>query len=87
MLETRFQRDRRFSIVKKILSEKEIEREAKVKERKEKYAYLLDETIELPSILWSYYQTDVKPTIPDQTSLAASLTEQDFKDALERKET
>lgn len=86
ILESRFKRDKRFSIIKKILSEKEIEREALVKERKDKYAYLMDETIELPSILWSYYQTDVKPTIPDQTSLAASLTEQDFIDALERKE-
>ena len=87
ILETRFKRDRRFSIIKKILSEKEIEREAKIKERKDKYAYLLDETIELPEILWSYYQTDIKPTIPDQTSLAASLTEQDFKDALEVKDS
>lgn len=86
IIETRFRRDRRFSVLRKILSAKEIEREAQIKERKDKYAYLLDETIELPSILWSYYQTDVKPTIPDQTSLAALLTEQDFIDALAKKE-
>lgn len=86
ILEARFRRDRRFSIIKKVLSQKEMEREAQIKERKDKYAYLMDETIELPSILWSYYLTDVKPTIPDQTSLAASLTEQDFKDALETKD-
>ena len=86
ILESRFKRDHRFSIVKKILSQREIEREAQIKERREKFDYLLDETIELPSILWSYYQTDVKPTIPDQTSAAASLTEQDFRNALEVKD-
>ena len=86
ILEGRFRRDHRFSIVKKVKSAKEIEREEKVKERKEKYSYLMDETIELPAILWSYYQTDVRPTIPDQTSQAASLTEQDFVDALAKRD-
>lgn len=78
MLENRYRKDRRFSIVKKIKNRHEAEREKVQQDRREKYAYLLDKSIELPEIAYTYYISDYRPTIPDQSSVAASLTEDDF---------
>ena len=83
MLETRYRKDSRFSIVKKIKNKKEQEREARQAERKERYSYLLDQNPPLHEILFQYYQSDVKPTLADQSSKEANLTEEDFRRALE----
>ena len=50
-------------------------------ERKEKYSYLLDKATELPIILYTYYNNDVKPKIPAMKR-EANLTEDDFRAAL-----
>ena len=42
----------------------------------------MDESMELPSILYTYYIDEVKPTLPDRNSLAASLLLEDFERAL-----
>jgi len=84
ILENRYRKDRRFSIIKKIKNKKEDEREEEQKKRKDKYNYLMDENLSLPSILYIYYTNEVRPTIPDKTSVAAMLTEEDFERALQR---
>lgn len=87
MLESRYRYDKRFSIVKKIKTAKEAEWEEQQNERRNKYAYLMDEGIELPEILYIYYTNEVKPTIPDATSTAATLEEADFTRFLKGDET
>lgn len=82
MLESRYRKDRRFSIIKKIKNKKEQEREKAQKARKDHFAYLMDESMELPSILYTYYISEVQPTIPDRKSLAANITLEDFERAL-----
>lgn len=82
ILENRYRKDRRFSIVKKIKSKQERDREKEQEKRREKVAYLMDENMELPSILYTYYINEVKPTIPDRTSLEANITLEDFERAL-----
>lgn len=82
MLENRYRKDHRFSIIKKIKNAREQEKESEQKKRKDKFAYLMDESMELPSILYTYYIDEVKPTLPDRNSLAASLLLEDFERAL-----
>lgn len=82
ILENRYRKDRRFSIIKKVKSKQEQDREKEQEKRREKVAYLMDENMELPSILYTYYTNEVKPTIPDRTSLEANITLEDFERAL-----
>ena len=82
LLENRYRKDHRFSIIKKIKNAREQEKESEQKKRKDKFAYLMDESMELPSILYTYYIDEVKPTLPDRNSLAASLLLEDFERAL-----
>lgn len=84
ILENRYRKDRRFAIVKKIKNKKEAEREKEQEKRKEKCKYLMDENLSLHSILYIYYTNEVRPTIPDKTSVEAMLTEEDFERALRR---
>ena len=81
ILESRYRKDRRVSVVKKIKTKKEAEMEKINQERKEKYSYLLDKATELPIILYTYYNNDVKPKIPAMKR-EANLTEDDFRAAL-----
>lgn len=81
VIEQYFQKDKRFSIIKKIKSKAETESEKTHEEMLKKYAYLMDESLDLPVIAYQYYQSDFKPSILDQRSPAALLTEQDFIDA------
>lgn len=81
LLENRYRPDKRVSIVKKIKSVQEVERDREHDALKERYAYLLDQSIELPTLAYQYYVTDFRPMIPDQRSQAAQLTEQDFINA------
>lgn len=82
ILENRYRKDKRFSIVKKVKNKKEEEHDRAQADRKKKYEYLMDENMELPSILYTYYVSDVLPTLPDKKSVAACLTEDDFRRAL-----
>lgn len=83
MLENRYRKDGRISIVKKIKSAKEDAREHEHAELMERYEYLLDQSLDLPTIVYKYYVDEFKPKIPDQRSPAASLTEDDFIYAFE----
>lgn len=82
MLESRYRNDRRISIVKKVKTAQEEETEKKQEERKEKYAYVMDGTLELSAILHKYYLDDVVPTLPDKATPSALLTLEDFKRVL-----
>ena len=68
--------------MKKVKNKKEEEHDRAQADRKKKYEYLMDENMELPSILYTYYVSDVLPTLPDKKSVAACLTEDDFRRAL-----
>ena len=81
LLENRYRPDKRVSIVKKIKSTQETEREIEHSRQMEKYAYLMDQSLELPVLAYQYYISDFKPMLPDQRSQAALLTEQDFIEA------
>ena len=83
LLENRYRDDKRISIVKKIKSKQEAEREQEHEEVLKQCAYLMDENLDLYDIAYQYYISDVKPTIPDQRSPEASLTKEDFKKAFE----
>lgn len=83
LLENRYRDDKRISIVKKIKSKQEAEREQEHEEVLRQCAYLMDESLDLYDIAYQYYINDVKPTIPDQRSPEASLTKEDFKKAFE----
>lgn len=85
MLETRYRKDGRFSILKKIKSKQEEEREREQADRKDRFAYLMDENEDLSVILYTYYKNEVKPTIPDSNSTIAMLTEEDFERVLREK--
>ena len=79
MIENRYRKDKRISIVKKVKSKKEEEHEKENKERKEKYSYVMDTNLSMAEILFKYYETEVLPTLPDKFSPAAKITEDDFK--------
>ncbi|MCM1230245.1 MAG: hypothetical protein NC489_08930 [Ruminococcus flavefaciens] len=83
MIENRYRNDKRISIVKKVKSVQEAEREEEHEALMQKYSYLMDQSLELPVLAYQYYITDFKPMIPDQRSTAASLTEDDFRYAFE----
>lgn len=79
MLESRYRKDPRISIVKKVKSTKEEEHEKENMERQEKYSYIMDTNLSMSEILFKYYETEVKPTLSDQYSAAAKITEDDFR--------
>lgn len=79
MLENRYRKDKRISIVKKVKTKKEEEHEKENKERKEKYSYVMDTNLSMAEILFKYYETEVLPTLPDKFSPAAKITENDFR--------
>ena len=79
MLESRYRKDKRISIVKKVKSKKEEEHEKENQERKEKYSYVMDTNLSMAEILFKYYETEVIPTLPDKFSPAAKITEADFR--------
>ena len=87
IIENIFRKDPRFSIVKKIKTAKVEEQERAHEDHLKRYGYLLDGSMDLPSILYTYYTNDVRPTIPDQRSPEASLTIDDFRSVIEGGET
>ena len=81
ILENRYRRDRRISIVKKIKSKKEEENERIQQDKKNKYEYLMDQNQPMSSILYNYYLSDVQPTLP-QKQHTISISLEDFQRAL-----
>lgn len=86
MLESRYRKDRRISIIKKIKSDKEEEVEKKNEERKEKFAYIMSPGISMSSIMFKYYQEEIEPTLPDSFRPATPITEEAFRKILNEKE-
>ena len=82
MIESRYRADKRFSIIKKIKTKKEEEREIAAVEKKNRYSYVMDKSISLGKMLFRYYTEDVKPTITDISSPLLTITEEDFERAL-----
>lgn len=83
MLEDRYRKDKRFSIIKKVKSKREEEVEKKNQDLKDKYSYAFDQKLEMYEILWKYYQEDFLPTIEDPQSEIAKLTEDSFRRVLQ----
>lgn len=79
MLEARYRRDKRISVVKKIKTKAEEESEQKNQERKDKFAYCMDNNLSMSEIMYKYYESEIVPTIVDKNSLAAKITLDDFK--------
>lgn len=86
MLESRYRKDRRISIIKKIKSDKEEEVEKKNEERKEKFAYIMSPGMSMSSIMFKYYQEEIEPTLPDSFRPATPITEEAFCKILNEKE-
>lgn len=82
MIESRYRPDKRFSITKKIKTKKEEEHEKLVAEKKEKFGYVADAKTPLHTIMFRYYESEIKPTITDPTSPLLGLTEKDIENAL-----
>lgn len=83
LLESRYRKDRRISIVKKVKSTKEEESDKKNEERKQKFSYVMDDNIPLFSIIYKYYQDEYEPTLPDNFKPAVPITEDTFRRILE----
>lgn len=79
MLESRYRQDKRINIVKKIKTKSEEESEKKNQERKDKFAYCMDNNLEMSEIMYRYYESEIIPMIVDKNSLAAKITIDDFK--------
>ena len=85
MLEDRYRKDKRFSIVKKVKSKKEEEVERKNQELKDRYAYALNQNLQMYEIIWRYYKEDYIPSLEDPNAEVAKLTEEAFKSVLSNK--
>ena len=81
-IEARYKKDRRISIIKKVKSKAEEEVETKQEERKERYAYVMDNNSSLAEIIYKYYTEDVAPTLPANSTIPKFLLD-DFKRILE----
>ena len=77
LIEGKYRLDKRFSIIKKIVSDDEEEKQKKFIERKTKYSYILDSGLKVPTIMYRYYANDMKPKL-NPNSPEAKLTEEDF---------
>lgn len=85
MLETRYRKDKRFSIIKKIVSKREEDRQKEQADKREQFSYLMDESTDLPIILYTYYNNEVKPIMLAEDPNIVPLTQEDFDRALKRK--
>lgn len=83
LLESRYRKDRRISIVKKVKSVKEEESDKRNEERKQKFSYVMDDNTPLYSIIFKYYQDEYEPTLPDNFKPAVPITEDTFRKILE----
>lgn len=83
MLEERYRKDRRVSIVKKVKTKQEELVEEENKALRDKYSYAWDQGLQMYEITWRYYQDDILPTL-DPSSNLAKLTIEDFKRVLEK---
>ena len=83
MLETRYRKDSRFSIVKKIKSKQDEEAEKESQVHREKFAYLIDKNIEMADMFYRYYIEEFVPSLADKFSPVAKIKEEDFRRILE----
>jgi len=82
MLEARYRKDHRISIVKKVKTKKEEEHEEENKARHDKYAYTMDRNLDMSEILYRYYETDILPTLAEEYNKSRKLTLEDFRRVL-----
>lgn len=85
MLEARYRKDKRISIVKKIKTKSEEQSEQENAARKDKFAYVMDANMDLADIIYKYYIDEVVPSLPDKMSPVARIQQDDFKRILEGK--
>lgn len=85
LLEEHFRRDRRISIVKKVKSAKTEEREKENNARKEKYAYVMDQNMELAPMMWKYFEEEIKPTMSEEQLRKVDFSEDTFRAILDGK--
>lgn len=82
MLENRYRKDKRISVVKKVKTKKEEEHEEENKARHDKYAYTMDRNLDMSEILYRYYETDILPTLAEEYNTSRKLTLEDFRRVL-----
>ena len=86
MLESRYRSDKRISIVKKIKTKKDEEREKRDAERISRYSYILDTSTDgdpnqkMAEIMYRYYTEDIKPKFKDQSCEEANIPIDEFID-------
>ena len=86
MLESRYRSDKRISIVKKIKTKKDEEREKRDAERISRYSYILDTSTDgnqnqkMAEIMYRYYTEDIKPKFKDQSCEEANIPLDEFID-------
>lgn len=85
MLESRYRKDRRISIVKKVKSEKQEETEKKNEERKSHFSYIMEQSRDLSEIMYKYYLEEYKPTLPENFDSKITITEDTFRRILGEK--
>lgn len=79
MLESKYRRDHRISIVKKVKTKKEEQTEKENKDRKDKFAYVMDANLDMSTILFKYFQEEIVPTLSTDMLRVSKLTEEDFR--------
>ena len=87
IIENRYRGDRRISVVKKVVPSASADSGSDRDASRDRYSYCMDESMPLPSILYTYYISDVRPTLPDRAGPLASLVEDDFWRALDMQKT
>lgn len=79
ILESKYRKDNRISIVKKVKTKSEEQTEKENKERKDKFAYVMDANLDMSTILFKYFQEEVVPTLSSDMTRVSKLTEDDFR--------
>ena len=85
ILEERYRKDKRFSIVKKVKTRREEESEKRNEALRDRYSYLMDPNPDMPAIIYKYYVEDVYPTMSEESRKRVNLTESIIRDVLEKK--
>ena len=80
MLESRYRSDKRFSIIKKIKTKKDEEREKRDADKIARYSYISDPNEGLAEIMYRYYTEDVKPKFKDPMCEEANIPIDEFID-------
>lgn len=83
MLESRYRKDKRISIIKKVKSKREEEAEQRNDQIRAKFSYLMDPNLDMTDIVMRYYREMVMPTLSEEMQKKANLTEERLRNLLD----